>query len=208
MPRHAVQGSEVGGRDREIVAEKEAEADRRRVGRGRAARAEGIDERCAIAPARVAELGDRLAEVRARGIIVDELRRVHLLAAVPSGRALEFQPAPNLRDERGLGAIDAEVLAVVVEEESAGEARVEELNLDVFPVLAVKGAIPLEVSVEQPPVGLPADLVVVERVRMRSLGNCELQLSVGTEAMHGAAILIEQTRTEALRECEISQDVL
>ena len=126
-------------------------------------------------------------------MIAGELRVCSLLFQAPA--PIELQPLPDLGDERSLGAVDAEVLAVGVEEDGAGDARVEELDLHVVPVLAIDRAIPLEVPAEQLPVGLPAELVVVELVGRVRLLNDELIDPVGTRSVVGAGI-VEAARTE------------
>ena len=57
-----------------------------------------------------------------------------------------------------------EVLAVGVVEDVADQARIEEGDLDVVPVLPVDGAVPLQAVSEE--FRLPADLVVGQLVRL------------------------------------------
>src|SRR6185437_14116512 len=127
--------------------------------------------------------------------------------AIPGSYGLQRQPAPELGGERGLGAIDAEILAVGHEGDIANGTGVEELDLCVVPVLAVEGRVPLKAPIERPPIRLPADLVVVERVGLVSLGNGILRLAVGTRSVQTADVLLEAARAEALRKREIGHDM-
>ena len=110
-----------------------------------------------------AHLRDRLAVVRARGVVVDQRGRVLLPALVPGPRVLQRQAAHHSGHQRGLDALDEEILTVGVVEEIADHPGVEELDLHVIPVLAVHGAVPLQAVVEE--FRLPADLVVGQLVR-------------------------------------------
>src|SRR6185312_7885351 len=198
---------QVPVRSREVVAQREIIVHRRGVGRRGTRGAEGVESRDATRRARRAYLGDRLTEVHAQGIVVDERRRVLLHAAVPGSYGLQGQPTPELGGERGLGAVDAEVLAVGHEGDIADTTGVEELDLRILPVLAVEGRVPLKAPIEHPPVRLPADLVVVERVGLVSLRYGILRLAVRTRSVQTADVLIEAARSEALREREIGHDM-
>src|SRR5438876_3775481 len=152
--------------DAPVVPRAEAELNGRRIGARAADRAVGVAaalaERYAVRPARVAHLRDRLAEVPAGRIQVDQRRGVLLLALIPGGRPLERQSRHYAGHERSLHALDDEVLAVGVEEDVAGHFGVEESDLDVVPGLPIQGAVPLQPMVEK--LRLPADLVVGQLV--------------------------------------------
>src|SRR5882672_5622395 len=200
----AVRGAELNVRyvpgDAPLVAGAQAELNRRRIGARGADRAVGVRDRRAVRTAAVADLRDRLAEVRFAGWIrVDQRRRIRLPALVPGCRPLQGESGHHAGHERSLNTLDEEVLAVSVEEDVAGHARVEESDLDVVPVLAVHGSVPLQATIEE--FRLPADLVVGQLVGRVRPGNRVLRHSIWPRGVdEEAAILVEATRAEALRE--------
>src|SRR5882762_4065470 len=199
----AVRGAELNVRcvpgDAPLVAGAQAELNRRRIGARGADRAVGVRDRRAVRAAGVADLRDRLAEVHAGRILVDQRRRIRLPALVPGCRPLQGESGHHAGHERSLNTLDEEVLAVSVEEDVAGHARVEESDLDVVPVLAVHGSVPLQATIEE--FRLPADLVVGQLVGRVRPGNRVLRYSIWPRGVdEEAAVLVEAARAEALRE--------
>src|SRR5258708_5162042 len=91
---------------------------------------------------------DRLAEIAAgdvvRGIVVDQHRRIGLLALVPGRRTPQRQPARDPGHQGGLYTPDAKVLTVGVVENIADHTRIEERDLYVVPVLLIDRPVPLQ----------------------------------------------------------------
>src|SRR6185437_431532 len=144
--------------ERPLVARAQAELNRWRVRTGIADGAEEIGDRFAIGARTLAGLRDRLAEIHAGRIAVDQRRRVHLFALVPGSGALQRQPRRDPRDQRGLYAPNAEVLAIGAEAQVAGLTRIEKPDLYIVPVLLIQRAVPLQPMIQE--LHFPAQLVV------------------------------------------------
>src|SRR5450755_4361340 len=145
-------------RDGPLVPGAHAELNRRRIGTGGTDRAERTGDLRATGTGSAADLRNRLAVVRAGGVVVGQHWLIRLHALVPGDGTLQCQPADDPADQRGLDTPDPKVLAIGVKENVAGHTGVEEGDLDVVPVLLVDGPVPLQAMVEK--FGLPADFVV------------------------------------------------
>src|SRR4051794_10714636 len=193
-----VRGRELYVRDvsckSKLISGAQAELDRRRVGAGRAGRAEGIGHRSAGVGRRAVRC-DRLAEPRAVRIVVDQGRGVGLPAVVPGTCRLQRQPRNDARNERSLDSLDIEILAVGVVENVADQAGVEEGHLDIVPGLLVDGAVPLQAVAEE--FRLPADLVVGQLVGLIRARNEVLSHAIRAGGMLCATVLVEPAWAEA-----------
>src|SRR5579859_1975150 len=188
-----------------LVAGAQTELDRRRIRARRAYRTEWVDDRRAVAAEGVAGVRDLLAEVRARRVVVEQDRRIRLSALVPGCRSLQRQLVRDPAQQRGLDTLDEEVLAVAIEENVADHARVEEGDLDVVPVLAIHGPVPLQAMVEE--FRLPADFIVRQLVGLVGGGDEVLRHQARSEGVRRIAVLIEPARAKALRVRVVHHDV-
>jgi len=116
-----------------IIAGPGTPLDRRRIGAGRADRAEWVGNGSGRGRGirLAAFLRNWLADVRTRRVVIDQGRRIGLHALVPRDRALQCQAARRAPDQRGLDAANAEVLSVGVVEQIADHAGIEERDLNV-----------------------------------------------------------------------------
>ena len=142
--------------------------------------------------------------VSSAGLFAKHRRRVGLLAVIPGSPALCRQARNNHRDQRCLDTAHPVSRSVRAEADVAEHARIEEIHLDVFPVLLVNRAVPLQAMAE--PLRLPTELVVRQGVGGKRARRA-VQRDIVDAGLVARGRAVESARTEALRPGVVSEHI-